>query len=138
MLHVMDKIHQHIEEREVLRGDLFMCNLPCESGSIQANYRPVIILQNNIGNHFATTTIVAPLSKKGKQLPTHVRLEKGVGGLLCTSYILCEQIRTINQSWLDKYIGTIDVNSQFFNSIFEAVMISLGFNLIGKTDSNII
>ncbi|WP_371825313.1 type II toxin-antitoxin system PemK/MazF family toxin [Paenibacillus soyae] len=127
MFCTINKIQQQVEKREIFRGDLFMCNLPNESGSIQANYRPVVVLQNNTGNHFATTTIVAPLSKKGKNLPTHVRLEKGVGGLLYSSYILCEQIRTINQCWLDKYVGTIDVKSPEFNAIYTAVLVSLGF-----------
>lgn len=114
-------------QKVISRGEIYMCNLPIESGSIQANYRPVLLLQNDVGNHFSTTTIVAPISRKGKKLPTQVKLEKGVGGIAVPSYILCEQIRTIDQSWLDKYIGKIHIDSQEFIAVQRSVMISLGF-----------
>lgn len=117
-------------QKVISRGELYMCNLPMESGSIQANYRPVLLLQNDIGNHFATTTIVAPISTKGKNLPTQVKLEKGVGGILGPSYILCEQIRTIDQCWLDKYIGKIHIDSPEFKAVQKSVMISLGFQTL--------
>lgn len=114
-------------ERHISRGEIYMCDLPAERGSVQSNYRPVIILQNSLGNRFAPTTMIAPLSRQNKPLPTHVHLREGIAGLLHSSYVLCEQIRTIDKSCLTKYIGKINFESEEFKNIEKSILISLGF-----------
>ncbi|MEK5478774.1 type II toxin-antitoxin system PemK/MazF family toxin [Paenibacillus sp. FSL R5-0407] len=113
-------------ERTIKRGELYLCDLPAERGSVQSNYRPVIILQNNTGNRFSPTTLIAPLSRQNKPLPTHVHLSEGVAGLLYDSHVLCEQIRTIDKSCLTKYIGKINSDSEEFKNIEKSILISLG------------
>lgn len=116
-------------QRVIKRGDIYLCHLPKENGSVQANLRPVIVIQNNIGNRFSSTLIVIPLSKRYKELPTQVKLEQGIGGMFYDSFAYCEQIRTIDKSWLDKFVGTLDTQSAPFRAIENAVLISLGFSL---------
>lgn len=114
-------------ERGIKRGEIYLCDLPADRGSVQSKYRPVIILQNNTGNRFSPTTLIAPLSRQNKPLPTHVHLREGIAGLLYDSHVLCEQIRTIDKLCLTKYIGKIDFDSEEFRNIENSVLISLGF-----------
>lgn len=93
------------------RGDIVLANLGEENGSIQGGVRPVIIVQNNDGNKFSTTTIVCPFTSERKtNIPTHLWVNKGVGGLLRNSTILCEQIFTINKNDIMRKLGTITEN----------------------------
>lgn len=124
---VVKQIASSNKQKVIKRGDIYMCNLPKEQGSVQANYRPIIILQNDVGNRFSTTTLIAPISRKGKDLPTHVKLSQGIGGLMCESFVYCEQIRTIDKQLLGKYIGSISSDSDVFRTIEQAILISLGF-----------
>ncbi|MEC2345008.1 type II toxin-antitoxin system PemK/MazF family toxin [Paenibacillus barengoltzii] len=117
------------KQKIIKRGDIYMCHLPKEHGSVQANYRPVIILQNDVGNRFSPTTMIAPISRKDKSLPTHVKINEGVGGMICESFILCEQIRTIDKQLLGKYIGSISPHTSQFKAIEDAILISLGFQI---------
>ena len=79
-----------------------------KTGSIEYGIRPVLIIQNNIGNHFSTTTIVAPLTARyKKQLPVHFNLNSKCG-LMFDSIVLMEQITTINQAQLIVRIGRIN------------------------------
>lgn len=114
-------------ENHIKRGEIYMCELPKETGSVQANYRPVLILQNDVGNRFSTTTLIAPISRKNRPLPTHVQLKEGVAGLLYSSFVLCEQIRTVEKTCLTKYIGKIKFDSIEFKEIETSILISLGF-----------
>ena len=114
-------------EKQVKRGEIYLCDLPAERGSVQGKYRPVIILQNDIGNRFSPTTLIAPLSRQNKPLPTHVHIKEGVAGLLYSSYVLCEQIRTIDKACLSKFIGKVNFDSEEFKSIERSILISLGF-----------
>ncbi|TVX97946.1 type II toxin-antitoxin system PemK/MazF family toxin [Cohnella terricola] len=114
-------------ERTIQRGELYLCDLPAERGSVQSKYRPVIILQNNTGNRHSPTTLIAPLTRQNKPLPTHVHLREGIAGLLYDSHVLCEQIRTIDKSCLAKYIGKIDFDTEEFRNIEKSILISLGF-----------
>ena len=82
-----------------------MTELPNIGGSIQSGYRPVLVIQNNIGNKYSPTTIVVPITTKKEQkhyLPTHVRANKQPG-LKHNSTVLCEQIMTINQEAAKEY-----------------------------------
>ena len=88
------------------RGDIYIANLNPFKGSEQGGTRPVLVLQNNDGNYFCPTLIVAPLSSKLKKpnLPTHFLLKKG-RGLMTDSIVELEQIKTIpapprqSQTW---------------------------------------
>ena len=101
-------------------------NLNLSKGSEQAGRRPVLIIQNDIGNDLAPTTIIAPLTTQSfsKQYPTNVNLPKGVGGLKTDSTVLLSQIRTIDKTRLEKKIGFLTANFQ--EKIDPAIKISLG------------
>lgn len=119
-----------IKQQNIKRAEIYMCNLPDDGGSVQANYRPVLILQNDIGNRFAPTSVIVPISRRHKRsLPTHVKIPEGVGGMLSDSFVLCEQIRTIDKKWLGKFVGKLEPNSREFQAVEGAILLSLGFQL---------
>ena len=93
--------------REILRGDIFFADLSPVTGSEQGGIRPVLIIQNDAGNTFAPTTIVAAITAKKtkKALPTHVSICKEAAGVGSDSVILCEQIRTIDKCRLREKTG---------------------------------
>lgn len=92
----------------IKRGEIYFAKLNPVIGSEQGDTRPVIVLQNNIGNKYSPTIVVAPItrSKKKNLLPTHVVLTKS-SGLNADSLILVEQIRTIDRSRIGEYIGRV-------------------------------
>ena len=105
-----------------------MTELPNIGGSIQSGYRPVLIVQNNIGNKYSPTTIVVPITTKKEQkqyLPTHVRANKQPG-LRNNSTILCEQIMTVNQDSLDMQIGKLNRKKLFEVNVALAVSVVPG------------
>lgn len=107
------------------RGDIYMATLERGIGFVQGGYRPVIVLQNNCGNFFAPTLIVAPLSSninKKRDLPTHYYLEHR--SVEYPSLILLEQITTIDKRQIHRYIGK--VNRAEMESISECIEKSLG------------
>lgn len=86
-----------------------MADLGFGYGSEQAGYRPVVILQNDVGNYYSSTVIAAVTSSQTKHhLPTHVAVRDSKCGLRPGSTVLLEQIRTIDKSRLEKRIGHID------------------------------
>jgi len=92
------------ENKIVRRGEIYMADLNPYTGSEQGGYRPVVILQNNAGNFYSTTTIIAPItSKKGKYLPTHVALGNCGWMLENNSRVLLEQLRVVCKSRLHDY-----------------------------------
>ncbi len=107
------------------RGDIYIANLNPFRGSEQGGTRPVLILQNNDGNYYCPTLIVAPLSSKLKKtnLPTHYLLEKG-GGLTTDSIVELEQIKTIDKSRVKRYVGKI--TPEQMSGVEEAILKSLG------------
>lgn len=116
------------------RGDMFYADLPQGVGSEQSGYRPVIILQNDVGNKHSTTVIVAPLtsvSHAKTKLPTHYTM-KVENGLEKPSIVLLEQIHTVDKQRLQKYIGK--ASDKALAGIEYALAISLGFiDPISKT-----
>lgn len=104
----------------VRMGDIFYALLPNGEGSEQYGLRPVLIIQNNIGNKYSPTTIIIPITSKiaKSNLPTHVILEY-TKGLSRKSLALVEQIRTIDKSRLLEKITTID--SRDLSRVKEAV-----------------
>lgn len=110
-------------KRHIKRGQVFWVNLGNRKGSEQGGNRLCVILQNNVGNHYAPTTIVAPLTtvtKKSTQ-PTHVELTTK---LPQKSVALLEQITTIDNSRLYKYCTNL--NGEDMENINSAIMVSLG------------
>lgn len=106
------------------RGDIYYAQLSPIVGSEQEGLRPVIILQNDIGNRYSPTTIIAPISSKSEakaKLPTHFFLRNV---LEVPSVILLEQIRTVDKQRLREYVGTLD--EDFMREINKHILISLG------------
>ena len=109
--------------REIQRGDIYFCNFAPVVGSEQNGLRPAVIIQNDIGNHYSPTTIVAPLTTRIKRrLPTHVTVTNRC--LKETSIVLLEQIRTIDKCRLKTYLGQLSKNEM--KSVDDAINISLG------------
>ena len=94
----------------VLRGDIFFANLSPVVGSEQGGLRPVLILQNDIGNTYSPTTIVAAITSRIKRakLPTHIELQSPRYRLDRDSVVLLEQIRTIDKQRLREKIAHLD------------------------------
>jgi len=93
-----------------LRGDMYYADLGRGIGSEQEGYRPVVIIQNNTGNKYSPTVIVAAISSKvdaKAKLPTHYLL-KAESGLELPSLVLLEQLRTIDKKRLETYIGRLE------------------------------
>ena len=109
----------------IQRGDLFYANLDPTVGSEQGGTRPVLILQNDVGNYFSPTVVAAAITSRRakKSLPTHVVLEN-VPGLEPQSLLLLEQLRTIDRKRLCGYIGFI--SSVKMKEVDQALTISLG------------
>lgn len=111
------------------RGDIYYADLGLGVGSEQKGYRPVVIIQNNIGNRYSPTVIVAPVSSKvgiKAKLPTHCYIHSE-SGLDLPSIILLEQLRTLDKQRLEGYIGR--VNEKHIFKLDRALAISVG--LIG-------
>ncbi len=95
--------------RAIKRGEIYWAELEKRSGSIQSGKRPVVIFQNEAGNKYSPTVIVAPLTsnRSKRKLPTHVIISESCG-VSKDSVALMEQITTINQAQLIDKIGTCD------------------------------
>lgn len=110
----------------VKRGDVYFADLSPVIGSEQGGIRPVLVIQNNIGNRFSPTVIVAAITaqiQKAK-LPTHVEIEAEVHGFDRNSVVLLEQIRTIDKQRLTDKITHL--HAEIMEEINEALQISLG------------
>lgn len=107
------------------RGDIYYADLGEVVGSEQSGIRPVVVVQNNVGNKYSNTVIVLPItSRVKKKLPTHVSISKNKYGLEKDSIILVEQIRTLDKSRLKERIGRVD--KKVLDEIKNAVIISCG------------
>lgn len=111
----------------IKRGDMFYADLSPVVGSEQGGIRPVVIIQNDVGNKHSPTVIAAAItSQLGKnRLPTHIEIGPENCGLKAESVVLAEQIRTIDKSRLKEKIGHIDDES-VMNKINSALGISFG------------
>ena len=114
--------------KNIKRGDIFYADLSPVIGSDQGGVRPVIIVQNNIGNKFSPTTIVAPITSKlnKAKLPTHIEVRAKQFGLEKDSVMLLEQIRTIDKIRLKEFLGTVDDN--IVEKVDSVLKISLALN----------
>lgn len=111
------------------RGDIYLVDLGTNVGSEQGGCRPVLLLQNDVGNHFAPTLIVAPVTsrywKKSKQ-PTHTLIE-GIQNLNSPSVVLAEHLLTIDKMRVMKYLGKVPEEQML--AVDRAVKISLGLEM---------
>ena len=97
---------------EIQRGQIYFADLGTNNvGSEQSGTRPVLVIQNNIGNRFSPTVIVACVTSRiiKAQIPTHVRLDGTKYQMETDSLVLAEQIKTIDKSRLSRHIATLDI-----------------------------
>lgn len=107
----------------VKRGDVYYANLSPVVGSEQGGLRPVVVVQNDKGNKYSKTVIIAPISKKMSKppIPTHVIFSDE--SLSYVSMILCEQLRTIDKQRLGQWICALD--KETIDKINQAIKVSL-------------
>ncbi len=110
----------------VKKGEIYFADLSPVIGSEQGGVRPVLVVQNDVGNKYSPTVIVAAVTSQinKAKLPTHVEISAEGHGLSKDSVILLEQLRTIDKKRLREKIGHIDDNS--IERTNEALTISLG------------
>lgn len=109
----------------IKRGDIYYADLSPIVGSEQGGYRPVLIIQNDIGNKYAPTVIAAVITtrKTKANLPTHVWLNAECG-LPKESMVECEQVRTLDKKRLKDFMGS--VSKEVMREIDKGLKISLG------------
>ena len=115
-------------DTNVRRGDIFYADLSPVVGSEQGGTRPVLIIQNDMGNRHSPTVIAAAItSQTGKaRLPTHISLSGRSVGLNKDSIVLLEQVRTIDKRRLREHMGHVD--DALMNQVDNAIAVSFGLN----------
>lgn len=110
----------------VKRGDVYYADLSPVIGSEQGGIRPVLVLQNNVGNKYSPTIIVSAITSQinKSKLPTHIEINAAEFGLSKDSVVLLEQIRTIDKKRLRERIGHL--NDDVMDQVNEALQISFG------------
>jgi mRNA interferase MazF len=110
----------------VRRGDIYYADLSPVVGSEQGGIRPVLIIQNDVGNRFSPTVIAAAItSQRGKaKLPTHILVNAAKTGLSKDSIVLLEQVRTLDKQRLKERMGTLDPQSM--TRVDQALSVSFG------------
>ena len=111
---------------QIRKGDIYFADLSPVVGSEQGGVRPVLVVQNDVGNRFSPTIIVAAVTSQLKKakLPTHVPIHADGSGLDRDSVVLLEQLRTIDKKRLREHIGT--VNNEVIGTVDDALSVSLG------------
>lgn len=114
----------------IRRGEIFYAELNPVIGSEQGGTRPVLVIQNNIGNQYSPTTIVVAITSQisKAKLPTHVEVKAVRSGLERDSVILTEQIRTVDKSRLKEKVAVLD--DEVMLRVDEAIEVSLGLTEI--------
>ncbi|MGI6422872.1 MAG: type II toxin-antitoxin system PemK/MazF family toxin [Syntrophomonadaceae bacterium] len=112
----------------IKRGEIYFAQLNPVVGSEQGGIRPVLVIQNDIGNQYSPTTIVLAITSQinKAKLPTHVELKAEQYGLERDSVILAEQIRTIDKTRLKQRIAVLD--EEMMNFVDQALEVSLGLS----------
>ncbi len=110
----------------VRRGDIFYADLNPVIGSEQGGTRPVLVVQNDIGNKYSPTIIITAITSQinKAKLPTHIEIKAGNYGLVKDSVVLLEQLRTIDKKRLKEKIGRCDEN--LMEQIDKLLQASLG------------
>ena len=112
----------------IKRGDIYYADLSPVVGSEQGGLRPVLIVQNDVGNRYSPTVIAAAITSQlnKAKLPTHIELSANEFGLLKDSVILLEQIRTLDKRRIKEKIG--ELSPLKMQKVNTALLISLGFS----------
>ena len=112
----------------VKRGDIYFADLSPVIGSEQGGIRPVLVIQNNLGNHLSPTIIVAAITAKmaKPKLPTHIGINSEETGIERDSVILLEQIRTIDKIRLKEKVCHLGI--EVMNSVDRALGVSVGIH----------
>lgn len=105
----------------ILRGDIFTVDLGKGVGSEHQGHKYCLVVQNDVGNECSTTTVIIPLSKSCKHMPTHVEI---VGILPQRSYVLCEQIRVVDVKRLKNRVARL--NSEQMLEVEQKIKLQLG------------
>lgn len=113
------------ENMQIRRGDIYYADLSPVTGSEQGGIRPVLIIQNNIGNRHSPTVICAAITSKMNKakLPTHIEISAGRYQIVKNSVVLLEQIRTIDKQRLREYVCHVD--QELMKKVEKALKISL-------------
>lgn len=116
--------------QKIKRGEIYYADLSPTIGSEQGGIRPVIIVQNDTGNYYSPTTIVAAITGREAKtkLPTHVEI--AANGLKQKSTVLLEQIRTLDKLRLTEYVG--EAKTEEIEKIDKALATSLGIEYKGE------
>ena len=112
----------------VKRGDIYYADLSPVVGSEQGGIRPVLIVQNDVGNRFSPTVIAAAITSQRYKtnLPTHIRVNADGCGLAKDSIVLLEQVRTLDKKRLKEKMGTLDGDDM--GRVNRALSVSLGID----------
>ena len=108
------------------RGEVWTVNFNPGRGSEQKGIRPALIVQNDVGNHYAATTIVAAITATLKEYPVTVILSRNEGGLRKQSMVNLAQILTLDKTRLMKRLGAVD--SERMREVDTAIRVSLGLD----------
>lgn len=119
----------------IKRGDIYYADLSPVIGSEQGGLRPVLIVQNDIGNKYSPTVIAAAITSRisKTKLPTHIDVQGDDTGLAKDSIILLEQIRTIDKKRLKEKMGHLD--DVTMSSVNTAIQVSFGLGQDGYGES---
>lgn len=114
----------------VKRGDIFYADLSPVVGSEQGGVRPVLVVQNDVGNKFSPTVIISAITSQinKAKMPTHIEIAADEYGLAKDSVILAEQIRTIDKRRLKERIGKLD--DDLMQKVDDALAVSFGLTEI--------
>ena len=114
---------------EILRGEIYYADLSPVVGSEQGGVRPVLVIQNDVGNKYSPTVIVAAITSilSKAKLPTHIELDKDKYNLPKDSVVLLEQIRTLDKMRLKEKVSVLDEKTM--QRVEIATMISLGITM---------
>ncbi|MCL2540286.1 MAG: type II toxin-antitoxin system PemK/MazF family toxin [Firmicutes bacterium] len=112
---------------QIKRGELYYADLSPVVGSEQGGVRPVLIIQNDVGNKFSPTVIAAAVTSQlaKAKIPTHIELSAVTYGLEKDSVVLLEQVRTLDKRRLNERIGELDKLTM--DKVNKALLLSLGF-----------
>ncbi len=110
----------------IRRGDIYYADLSPVVGSEQGGVRPVLIIQNNVGNKYSPTVIAAAITSRGTKadLPTHIKLYADHSGLSRDSVVLLEQIRTLDKQRLREKMGSLSPYDMY--KVDQALSVSFG------------
>ena len=115
------------EKQQIIRGDVYFADLSPVVGSEQGGLRPVLVVQNNVGNKYSPTIIVAAITSQlsKAKIPTHIELPSHIYNLPKDSVVLLEQIRTIDKKRLNEKVCSLD--DRKMKEVERAILVSLGF-----------